>query len=289
MSLSSPSNPIFRNEHVLTDVYDPEHPIARDELVQEFQRALGRPFRREPPTNLFVTGDRGVGKTLLTEHVLNQLSSFEGFVGPIHTVFLDSLKEPTGHATAKSIVETLQDRRDCDDEDRFEAQGSSPSQVFEELVDEFSRLEGVIILVFDGGESPEEANDFFEKFTTYFESLYPDTVGIFLTINRSPQALDGFEPSIRNRLRETHIRVPDYTRSQIKAILQYHAERGFKKDVLQSDALLRSVELVVGSNNSIYKGKQLLHNAGEEALTEGVERVSESHVVTAYKQQHWSP
>ena len=284
MSLRSQSNPIFCDESVLRDSYSPEYPIARDELIHKFQRVLGRPFRGDPPTNLFVTGDRGVGKTLLANHVLNQLSSVEGFVGPIHTVFFPSLKEPTNHATAKHIVETLQDRRDCDDS--FDAQGHSATKVFEVLVNELSRLEGVVIFVFDDVESPEEASDFFGKFTAYFESLYPDTVGIFLTISRSPEALDGFEQSLRDQLRETHLHVPDYTRSQVKEILQDYAELGFKEDVLQPDALSRCVELVVEYSNSIGKGKLLLYNAGEEALAEGDSHISVDHVMKAKKRQN---
>ena len=64
---------IFREKTVLLSSYDPDDVLYRKEQLQEVANILAPALRLEKPSNLFIYGKTGTGKTLSVRHVLRSM------------------------------------------------------------------------------------------------------------------------------------------------------------------------------------------------------------------------
>ena len=70
---SAVNNSLFKNKGVLQVRYTPESIPHRDEQIKAIAAILASTLRRERPSNLFVYGKTGTGKTLSVQYVRDEL------------------------------------------------------------------------------------------------------------------------------------------------------------------------------------------------------------------------
>ena len=64
---------IFRNKDALGESYQPDQIEERDEEIKEYMDALQPVVDGWEPNNIFLYGNTGVGKTAVTEYLLDRL------------------------------------------------------------------------------------------------------------------------------------------------------------------------------------------------------------------------
>src|SRR3989338_9186574 len=67
------NNTIFRNKSVLQSNYKPDQILHREEQVKQIASILAPVLRGEKPSNLFLYGKTGTGKTLSVDYVSEEL------------------------------------------------------------------------------------------------------------------------------------------------------------------------------------------------------------------------
>ena len=66
-------NSLFNDKSVLLPSYFPKEIIYREEQIQEIANILAPALRGEKPSNIFVYGKTGTGKTLTIKHVISSM------------------------------------------------------------------------------------------------------------------------------------------------------------------------------------------------------------------------
>ena len=66
-------NSIFLNKEVLQSSYLPNQVLYREEQIMEVANILAPALRLEKPSNLFIFGKTGTGKTLTIKYLLNSM------------------------------------------------------------------------------------------------------------------------------------------------------------------------------------------------------------------------
>ena len=64
---------VFRQREVLSPHYVPDILPHRDDKFEEMAKILAPALRGGAPSNIFIYGTTGTGKTAVTKHVLNKL------------------------------------------------------------------------------------------------------------------------------------------------------------------------------------------------------------------------
>ena len=64
---------LFTNRSVLLPSYTPETLSYRDKEINKIAGILAPALKQEKPSNLFVYGNSGTGKTLTVRHVINNM------------------------------------------------------------------------------------------------------------------------------------------------------------------------------------------------------------------------
>ena len=70
---SAVNNSLFKNKGVLQVRYTPDSIPHRDEQIKAIASILASTLRGERPSNLFVYGKTGTGKTLSVQYVQNEI------------------------------------------------------------------------------------------------------------------------------------------------------------------------------------------------------------------------
>ena len=66
---------IFTNKHILQSQYIPEKILHREEQIQLMSSILAPALRLERPSNLFIYGKTGTGKTVCTKMISEQMEA----------------------------------------------------------------------------------------------------------------------------------------------------------------------------------------------------------------------
>jgi cell division control protein 6 len=69
-----PASPIIACEHLLNSRYVPDTIIARDEQMEVIGHNLSAILRQGEPSNMYIWGDTGVGKTITVKYLLRILT-----------------------------------------------------------------------------------------------------------------------------------------------------------------------------------------------------------------------
>ena len=67
------NNTIFRNKSFLQSNYKPDQILHREEQIKQIASILAPVLRGEKPSNLFLYGKTGTGKTLSIDYVSEEL------------------------------------------------------------------------------------------------------------------------------------------------------------------------------------------------------------------------
>jgi len=60
--------PIFKNKFILQSNYTPSQILHRDEQIDQLAKILAPTLRGEKPSNIFIYGKTGTGKTLAVKY-----------------------------------------------------------------------------------------------------------------------------------------------------------------------------------------------------------------------------
>ncbi|MFB6180421.1 MAG: Cdc6/Cdc18 family protein [Candidatus Nanohalobium sp.] len=66
---------VFKNKDALTTNYKPDNILHRDEQINDLASILAPSLKGNDPSNVFLYGSVGTGKTLVVKHVTDQLRS----------------------------------------------------------------------------------------------------------------------------------------------------------------------------------------------------------------------
>ena len=76
--------PLMCNKRVLQSNYTPEHIPHREEQIKQIANILAPALRQERPSNIFIYGKTGTGKTVCVRHTTKKLNNS---VGPGMTIY----------------------------------------------------------------------------------------------------------------------------------------------------------------------------------------------------------
>jgi cell division control protein 6 len=65
-----PDDSLYRNRDSLSEDYTPQTIVGRDDEIKQYHTALQPVINGERPSNIFLYGKTGVGKTAVTNYLL---------------------------------------------------------------------------------------------------------------------------------------------------------------------------------------------------------------------------
>lgn len=273
---------IFKDEDVLREDWRPDTIIGRTEEIDQYHNALQPVVRGAQPLNIFLYGKTGVGKTIVTELILEQLqedvAQFNDVDLTVEYLRCNSLN------SSYQVVAHLINRLKPDGE-KIATTGYDQQTLFNLLWDELDRVGGTVLIVLDEIDNIGTSDDILYELPRarangHVDDAKPGVIGIsndFKFRNR-------LSPKVKDSLCDEEIEFPPYDATQLIKILEDRAEKAFYPDALTDDIIPLCAAFAAQDSGSARQALRLLYQAGTVAVNEPADQVQEDHVREAEDQ-----
>lgn len=267
---------IFKNKKPITTSYKPKVLPHRDKEINSIASILAPSLRNERPSNLFIYGKPGTGKTAVISHVVK------------------NLEETSNKKNVKVIYINCKMKKIADTEYRLVAQlarnfgkdipttGLPTDYVYNSFFDAVDQKEQIVILVLD------EIDALFEKIGDGFlynlvrsnESLENAQISM-VGISNNLSFMNNIDPRVKSSLSEEEIIFHPYNASKLQTILKKRCDLVFYDDVIAKGVIEKCAGLAAQEHGDARRALDLLRVAAEIAERNGSQKVRGKHVDTA--------
>ena len=137
--------PLFIDKKILQSNYMPETIPHRQTQINTLAQILAPALRKEKPSNLFVYGKTGTGKTLVTQHVLQMLEQTAKQKGiPLKTVYINCKMKKIADTEYRIMTELARAMGK-----NVPSTGLPTDEVYNMFLKSIDETEQVVILVLD--------------------------------------------------------------------------------------------------------------------------------------------
>lgn len=274
------SKPIFKEKSVLQSNYNPEKIPHRDEYIKEIAKILAPALRKERPSNLFIYGKTGTGKSLCVNHVLNKISSIAvNREIPLNIININCKLRKVADTEYRIMLEILKQLGKD-----MPSTGVSTNELYKELYLKIDSEKRTVILVLDEIDTLiiKAGDEILYNLTRINPELKQSQISI-VGITNDLTIMDNVDARVKSSLNEEEIVFLPYNAVQIQDILNDRANQAFQPDVLEEGVIPQCSAYAAREHGDARRALELLRFAGELAEREGSGKVKTEHITNADK------
>ena len=266
---------IFENKKSLQSNYTPETIPHRDDQIEQLAGILAPSLRMEKPSNVFVYGKTGTGKTCVTQYVMNQIVNVS--------------KEK--NLELKYCYLNCKLKKIADTEYRLMAQlcrafgkevpatGLPTEEIYRTFIEAIDNKKQLIVLVLDEiDQLVTKAGDGILYNLTRLNSELKKCEFSIIGISNDLMFTDNLDPRIRSSLSEEELVFPPYNAIQLKDILRQRAQLAFKKESVEEGVIEKCAAYAAREHGDARRALELLRVAGELAERKSENRIRIEHL-----------
>ena len=263
-------NQVFEDKSLLQENHTPKEILHRDEQINQIASILAPLLRGDKPSNLFLYGKTGTGKTLsikfLTKEIISRLkkTDFE-----LRIEYLNCKLKKVADTEYRILAELI---RKLGGE--IPATGLPTETVYSRFIDLIDGKKQLIVLIFDEIDQAVKkiSDDFLYNLTRLNSELSKARITL-IGISNDLTFLDNLDPRVRSSLSEEELVFPPYNALQIQDILKQRADKSFKTGVLDDGVIAKCAALAAREHGDARRALDLLRIAGELCERENSNRI----------------
>jgi len=269
-------NGIFKNKEQLQIGFTPMNIFHRDEQINQIASILAPVLRGERPSNLFLYGMTGTGKTLTIHFVKDELlkRAKKESETKLKIIYLNckigKVAETEYRILAKIINQLHGSVPDT---------GLPTDTVYRRFVDLIDSEPQLIILILDEiDELVKRISDDFLYNLTRLNSELSQTKICVVGISNDTGFLNEVNPRVKSSLSEEEIIFPPYNAIQLKEILEERTIHAFKENIVDKGVIAKCAAFAAKVDGDARRALDLMRVAGELAERDGSKKVMEKHI-----------
>jgi cell division control protein 6 len=246
--------------------------LHRDIEIGKYMDILSRAMNGNTPDNIFVYGQTGIGKSMVTKMVTSQLEvDAHKYNINVKTAYINCEAVHTNTGVIKRINSRMQAKSVLQKTmNSFDAH----FLVFCDIINEFN---GIPIIIFD--EVDKLSNpDILNIFARIKENDFTDKNICIIGVTNDLKFVEKLDSRTRSVLSKSTIVFPPYTAIQLADILNQRAKLAFRNNCLSEAVIPLCSAFAAQEHGDARKALDLLRVSGEIAEREGMIVVEETHV-----------
>jgi len=272
---SAVKNSLFSDKGVLQTNYTPESIPHRDKQIEQVASILASILRSERPSNLFLYGKTGTGKTLSVQYVRDELLKKARKMGvEVRIEYLNCKLRKVADTEYRILAALV---RELGGE--VPATGLPTDKVYSKFIELIDSKKQLVVLVFDEIDcAVKKISDGFIYNLTRLNSELSKAQISLIGISNDVTFLDNIDPRVRSSLGEEEIVFPPYNALQLQDILQERCKISFKKDVVDDGVIAKCAAYAAREHGDARRALDLMRIAGELSERDGNNKVEVKYI-----------
>ena len=266
---------LFRDRHVLQSHYTPVELLHREEQTHTLAQILAPSLRLQKPSNIFIYGKTGTGKTVSVRFTADQILKVASQQDiPLKILYINCKMRRTADTEYRLVAHIS---RELGAE--VPATGLPTEEVYKIFVDKVDSSRQMLILILDEiDELLKRADDsLLYNLTRLNVNLSQSQISI-IGITNDVRFIDHLDARVRSSLGEEEIIFPTYNALQIQDILKRRTEEAFHEGVVEPGVVEKYAAYAARDHGDARRAIELLRVAGELAERNGLKKVTLDHL-----------
>jgi len=267
---------VFKDKEVIRPSYTPEKLPHRDQEITTLASIFVSALKGETPSNVFIYGKTGTGKTAVAKYVGKELiEKGKQLNKNLSFVYINCEIVDTEYGILSNIGNSIIKNWN----EMIPFTGWPMEKVYDKLKEEIERQGGVTIIVLDEidklvSKSGDDVLYVLSRMNTDLEKAKASVIGISNDL-KFTELLDA---RVKSSLGEEEMIFPPYNAAQLQDILKQRAGLAFNKDVLDPSVIPLCAALAAQEHGDARRALDLLRVSGEIAERDEQKKVTETHV-----------
>jgi len=266
---------VFKNKDALTTNWKPSKIIHRDKQIDELASILAPALKEDDPSNVFIYGSVGTGKTLVTKHVTSQLQEVADEERKNLNVVYINCKMKKVADTEYRLLAKLCNQLGRD----VPSTGLPTDEVYNRFFEALQKQEGVVIIALDEIDAlvKKVGDEFLYNLTRINDDLDKTKVSI-VGISNDLNFTEYMDSRVKSSLSEEEIIFSPYDAIELREILKERTEKGFVEGALKDGVISKCSALAAQEHGDARRALDLIRVAGELAERTSDKTVQKEHV-----------
>jgi len=275
------SKPIFKNKQYLQANYIPNSILHRENEIKQMAKILAPALKGDKPSNLFIYGKTGTGKTLSAMYFAKKLTETANKNKEMRNLDFN----------VKVIYLNCKLKRIADTEYRLVAQlarefgkdipatGLPTDEVYKIFNQAIDCEKQIIILILDEIDQliKKTGDEIIYSLTRMNSDLKKAQISI-IGISNDLMFTDHMDPRVKSSLSEEELMFPPYNAVQIQQILRNRADLAFVENVIENGVIEKCSALAAREHGDARRALELLRVAGELSERENSDKLTIKYV-----------
>lgn len=247
----------------------------RDEQIDQIANILAPSLKLEKPSNLFIYGKTGTGKTLSVKYTTdNILSVAQENNIPIKIVYINCKLKRVADTEYRLIAEIA---RHFGQE--IPATGLPTDEVYKKFFTALDDQEQLLILILDEIDQliSKTGDEIIYSLTRINSELSQAQISL-IGISNDLMFANHIDPRVKSSLSEEELIFPPYNALQIQDILRKRASIAFKEDVIHEGVIPKCAAYAAREHGDARRAIDLLRVAGELAERQNSKTLEIEHI-----------
>ena len=266
---------LFKDKMVLQSNYVPDEIQHRDEQIQQIARIIAPALRLERPSNLFIYGKTGTGKTVTVKHTLHnmvEVAKQEGI--PIRYCYINCKLKRVADTEYRLIAELAR---------LFNKAVPSTGLPTDEVYNTFHRAiddkRQVIILILDEiDQLVKKIGDEIIYNLTRMNTELKNAQVCIIGISNDLIFSNTLDPRVKSSLSEEELVFPPYNALQLQQILAGRGSRAFRDNTIEEGVINLCAAYAAREHGDARRALELLRVAGEVAERNSAKTIGINHI-----------
>jgi len=266
---------VFFDKKVLQSNYIPETILHREEQTKQVANIIAPALRGDKPSNVFIYGKTGTGKTLTIKHTTQKLSEIaERENIPLKIIYINCKLKRSTDTEYRLIAQLARELGKS-----IPPTGLPTEEVYKAFFKALNKQKQNYILVLDEIDQlvNKTGDNVLYNLTRLNEEDTQSQISI-IGISNDIMFVENLDPRVRSSLSEEEIVFPPYNAIQIQAILKQRSELAFNKEALEQGVVEKCAAYAARDHGDARRALELLRVAGEVADRKNSKKIMISHI-----------
>ncbi len=267
--------PLFKNKQVLQSNYLPEEVLYRENQIKQIANILAPSLRGEKPSNLFLYGKTGTGKTLSIKYTANHIEKVaKQRELSIKICYLNCKLKKIADTEYRLIAQIV---REFGKE--IPPTGLPTEEVYNIFCSTLEKEKLILILILDEiDELAKRPTDEILYNLTRINTSFKHSQLSIIGLSNNLVFADNLDPRVKSSLSEEEVIFPPYNALQLQQILKQRAEKAFHSGKLEEGLIEKCSAYAAREHGDARRAIELLRVAAEIAEREDFAKVKISHL-----------